>query len=201
MNSNYGKIILDNLKGFFEEYRRLDSRPVPGEKKGDGFFFRAFGRDCTITQEGVFFEGKKETGPKGVIVSLYALHLKNEDTRETPFVAYKDFPGSMPYAGAYKTHTELALVPYVEKVFQERERIQNALSGRAAESELNGDFSFIVYPLPKIALGYIFYHADPDFPASVTCLFSANANLFLPLDGLADLGEYTSGTIMEMAGE
>ncbi len=38
----------------------------------------------------------------------------------------------------------------------------------------------------------ILYRADDEFPALVTCLFSANAAAMLPLDGLADVAEYTS---------
>jgi hypothetical protein len=56
----------------------------------------------------------------------------------------------------------------------------------------------VVHPLPKIALCYIVYKADEDFPASVTCLFSANAHRFLPTDALADTGEYTSKKILEI---
>ncbi len=67
-----------------------------------------------------------------------------------------------------------------------------------APSEAGSDFSFIVYPLPKIALCYIFYEADDDFPASVTCLYSNNANQFMPVDGLADVGEYTSRKILNL---
>jgi len=52
--------------------------------------------------------------------------------------------------------------------------------------------------LPKIALCYIFYLPDEEFPASVTCLFSNNARLFMPLDGLADVAEYTSRRIIEI---
>jgi hypothetical protein len=52
--------------------------------------------------------------------------------------------------------------------------------------------------LPKIALCYIFYEADDDFPASVTCLYSNNANQFMSVDGLADVGEYTSRKIINL---
>ena len=41
---------------------------------------------------------------------------------------------------------------------------------------------------------------DEDFPASVTCLYSANAHRFMPTDALADLGEYTSRRILELIG-
>ena len=39
--------------------------------------------------------------------------------------------------------------------------------------------------------------SDEEFPASVTCLFSANALSFIPLDGLADVAEYTSNKIIQ----
>ena len=56
----------------------------------------------------------------------------------------------------------------------------------------------MVRPLPKIALCYVFYEADEEFPPSVTCLYSHNAHLFMPTDGLADVGEYTSRTILDL---
>jgi hypothetical protein len=56
----------------------------------------------------------------------------------------------------------------------------------------------VLYPLPKIALLFIFYLPDEDFPASATCLFSANAISFLPLDGLADMAEYTSRSLIAL---
>ncbi|MFO7839384.1 MAG: DUF3786 domain-containing protein [Desulfosalsimonadaceae bacterium] len=74
--------------------------------------------------------------------------------------------------------------------------IRELFSGRDAPAEVSGDFAFVLYPLPKIALCYIFYEADEEFPASVTCLFSNNAREFLPVDALADVGEHTSGKIL-----
>jgi len=58
---------------------------------------------------------------------------------------------------------------------------------------LNGDFSLVLFPLPKIALYYIFYLPDDEFSASATCLFSANAVSFLPVDGLAGFVERSLG--------
>ena len=104
----------------------------------------------------------------------------------------------MPYVGAFTTHTEQLLVPHVAKIKASVHKITKTLKGEKAPSEAGGDFSFIVYPLPKIALCYIFYEADEDFSASVTCLYSNNANLFMPVDGLADVGEYTSRKILNL---
>ncbi|MCP3931807.1 MAG: DUF3786 domain-containing protein, partial [Bacteroidetes bacterium] len=105
---------------------------------------------------------------------------------------------SMPYVGAFATHTEQLLVPHVDQIKNSVRKITETLKGEEAPAGTGGDFSFIVYPLPKIALCYIFYEADEDFPASVTCLYSNNAQLFLPVDGLADVGEYCSKIIIEL---
>ena len=47
----------------------------------------------------------------------------------------------------------------------------------------------------------IFYEADEEFPASATCLFSENALSFMPLDGLADVAEYSSKEIVRFVKE
>ena len=86
----------------------------------------------------------------------------------------------------------------VETIRENRDRIREKLHGLDAPASVGGDFSFVVRPLPKIALCYICYLADEQFPAAVTCLFSANANRFMPNDGLADTGEYTSKKMLSL---
>jgi hypothetical protein len=96
------------------------------------------------------------------------------------------------------THTEQVLVPHVPKITAGLEVILRTLKGETAPAGTSGDTSFVVYPLPKIALCYILYEADEDFPAAVTCLYSSNACQFMPIDGLADVGEYTSKKIIDL---
>jgi len=136
----------------------------------------------------------------GILISLYALNARPEACIPQPLKAFKEFPDSAPYAGAFATHTEQLLVPHVPEIKEAVETITRTLKGEKSPSGTGGDFSFMVYPLPKIALCYIFYEADDDFPASVTCLYSHNANQFMPIDGLADVGEYTSRKILSLIG-
>ncbi len=192
---NYARLIADNLQ-------RLGSRPMedlaralPAEIEAGRAAFDAFGRRCRLSSRGVFLDGKPETGVIGILISLYALHAAPEPHVLEPFKAFKEFPDSMPYAGAFVSHTENILVPHVAAIEAARPRILEALGGRDNDTAASGDFSFVVRPLPKICLCYIFYHADEDFPAAVTCLYSNNADAFMPIDGLADVGEYTSRTI------
>lgn len=201
MSNNYAKIVQDNLKKLFENLPSDLADALPAQQNGDAFLFEAFGETCEIRSDGIFLGDVQQTGVIGILISLYALNTKLETCLIEPLKAFKDFPNSMPYAGAFVTHTQQILVPYVEKIQVSTHRIIETLNGCESPSNVGGDFSFMVYPLPKIALSYIFYEADEDFPASVTCLYSNNAISFLPIDGLADVGEYTSKKILDLVQE
>lgn len=192
MGDNYARIVQDNLAKLYENLRQELADALSAEQDGNCFIFDAFGEECRIHPDGITLGGEEQTGVLGILISLYALHAQPVPCMTEPFRAFKDFPDSMPYVGAFATHTEHLLVPHVERIRNTWESLIGPLKGENAPADLSGDFAFVVWPLPKVALCYIFYEADEDFPASVTCLFSNNANLFLPMDGLADVGEYTS---------
>ncbi|MEX1313638.1 MAG: DUF3786 domain-containing protein [Desulfotignum sp.] len=196
MTDNYGKIVRNNLKKLYDPLPEdLDQR-LGATRDGDRFLFPAFGEPCVIAPERITLGGNRAPSILGILISLYALHAQTDICVPAPFRAFKEFNGSMPYAGAFITHTEQVLVPHVTKMTARLQDILQALNGEPAPAGIGGDTAFVVYPLPKIALCYILYDADEDFPASVTCLYSTNAHQFLPIDGLADVGEYTSKKII-----
>jgi hypothetical protein len=192
MPSNYAAIIQENLKKLFTLDRSARAAAMPARLEGDAFVFRAFGEACRLTESGIRLDGCPEDGPRGIIISLYALHACAEAFRLEPFRSFKEIPNSAPYAGAFANRTEQSLVPAVDRLAVRRDDIFALMEGSEAPSGLGGDLAFIVRPLPKIALCYLCYFADEDFPAGVTCLYSNNADRFLPTDALADVGEYTS---------
>jgi len=196
MSNNYAKIVQVNLKKLYGNLPADLADALPAQQNGDSFLFEAFGETCEIRSDGIFLGEVQQTGVIGILISLYALNTGLETCLVEPLKAFKDLPNSMPYAGAFVTHTQQILVPHVEKIQISAGRIIETMNGCKTPSKVGGDFSFMVYPLPKIALCYIFYEADEDFPASVTCLYSNNAISFLPIDGLADVGEYTSKKIL-----
>jgi len=195
---NYEKIIRDNLARLYKDMPDHPEQLLPGQYQDDRLVFKAFGRSCRISPDGITVGDKPETGVIGILISLYALHAKADPCIPTPFKAYREIPNSMPYAGAFTSHTEQILIPHIDKIEDNLERIFKSLNGESGSGGEGGDFSFMVRPLPKIKLNYIFYRADDDFPASATCLFSHNALSFLPIDALADTGEYTSKKIIEL---
>jgi hypothetical protein len=200
MTDNYAIIAQNNLDQLYKSLPGNLADNLPGEKEGNRFRFHAFGETCEITPEGIILENKNRSSVFDILISLYALNARPDNCELLPLKSFKEFPDSMPYVGAFTTHTEQLLVPHVEKIKAGLNIIKEVLNGEAAPTDTGGDFSVVVYPLPKIALCYIFYEPDEDFPASVTCLFSSNARLFLPVDGMADVGEYTSRKILELVG-
>jgi hypothetical protein len=198
MTDNYAKIVQDNLNRLYSNLPEDLVENLPGQQDGERFIFDAFGEKCVIDPNRITLGEKEHSSVFGILISLYALNANPEICIPLPLKSFKEFPDSMPYVGAFTTHTEQLLVPHVAKIKESTPTITETLKGDKGPSEAGGDFSFIVFPLPKIALCYIFYEADDDFSTSVTCLYSNNANHFMPIDGLADVGEYTSRKILSL---
>jgi hypothetical protein len=198
MNTNYQQIIEGYLERLFTKPMEELEMALPAQREGDLYYFRSFGEACGLGPEGITLSGKPETGPKGLLIALYATHVSHDPIQLDPFKAFKDLPDSMPYHGAFTMNSERILVPHVTQIKEQQDIILKAFDRETNPEGAAGDFSFLLYPFPKIALCYIFYLPDEEFPASATCLFSSNALSFIPLDGLADVGEYTSKKILQL---
>lgn len=170
---------------------------LPARFDGRSLQFQAFGEPCEIFPDEIMLGGKPVIGPEGILVSLYAHYVKNEAVQIKPLKAFKQFPGGMGYQGAFLTNAEKALLPHVPVIHKHKEEIAERFSGHMNSDAPRCDFSFTLYPLPRVALYYIFNLPDDEFPASVTCLFSANALSFMPVAGLADVAEYTAKKIIK----
>lgn len=198
MQDNYAKLIRDNLENVFAGKPDDLTVNLPAEKDGDVFVFQAFAEECRLSSDGITLGGVPPESILGLLVSLYALQATSEPCLREPFRAFKELPDSMPYAGAFMTHTQQVLEPHVERLQNRVDQIMAAFNAEAVEPAQGGDFSFRLQPLPKIWLEFICYLPDEDFPASVTCLYSQNADRFLTTDALADVGEYTVKKLISM---
>ncbi len=198
MTDNYKKIVQNNLDKLYGNLPKDLEKNLPGKRDGKRFVFDAFGEKCLIEPDRINLGDKESSSVLGILISLYALNTGPDICVLRPLKAFKEFRDSIPYTGAFATRTEQLLVPHVDRIKKAISTITEKLKGEKAPEGTGGDFSFLVYPLPKITLCYIFYEADEDFSASVTCLYSNNAQLFLPVDGLADVGDYCSKKILEL---
>ena len=198
MMASYQRIIEDHLRNLYSNPMEGLEGALPAHKKRDSYYFRAFGEDCCLGPDEITLSEESETGPKGLLISLYATRVSQESIQLEPFKAFKDLPDSMPYHGAFAVNSEQILVPHVLQIKERQDVLLEVFNGKPDPAGAAGDFSLLLYPLPKIALCYVFYLPDEEFPASATCLFSSNALSFIPLDGLADVGEYTSKKILQL---
>ncbi len=198
MADNYTRIVRDNLQRLYENPPQDLAGALAARREGNRYHFQAFGEACRIGRDGIWLDGKPQTGALGIVISLYALHARPEPCLLEPLRSFKEFPNGTIYAGAFVSRTEHALLPHVEQIETRMKVIADTLHGRDASNSMHGDFSLLLWPLPKIALCYGFYRADDELPPSASCLFSQNASRFLPIDALADVGEYTSRKILSL---
>jgi len=191
-----------------EYLQKVSSRPIkeleealPARRGKDCLTFQAFGELCELFPQEIILGGQRLTGPEGILIALYALHTRKEEPQLKPLKSFKQFPGGMGYQGAFAMNAEKVLHPHVIAIEKRKEEIVLRFSGHPNADAPRCDFSFTLYPLPRVALYYIFNLPDEEFPARVTCLFASNADHFLPVAGLADVAEYTAKKIIQLITE
>lgn len=197
MSDNLLKIQLSYLKELYDQLPEDLEKALPAIRENDVFYFKAFAESCSISPKGISLGGGMITGPIGILIALYAHNARKEAVQLNPIKSFKQIKDSMAYQSAFTVRSETSLVPYVSRIQGCKRKVIEAFDGHENEAA-SGDLSFILYPLPKLPLYYIFYLADEEFPASVTCLFASNAEIFMPADGLADVGEYTAKKVIEI---
>jgi len=191
-----------------EYLQKVSSRPIkelekalPARRGKDCFTFQAFGEPCELFPQEIILGGERLTGSEGILIALYALHTRKEEPQLKPLKSFKQFPGGMGYQGAFAMNAEKVLHPHVEAIRKQQEEIIARFSGHLNQDARRCDFSFTLYPLPRVPLYYIFNLPEEEFPASVTCLFPSNVDRFLPVAGLADTAEYTAKKIIQLVTE
>ena len=197
MSDNLLKVQLTYLKELYDQLPEDLEKSLPAIRENEVFHLKAFGESWRISPKGISIGGEMTTGPVGILIALYARNARKEAVQLNPLKSFKQIKSSMAYQSAFNVRSEISLVPYVSQIQVCKKKVIEAFDGYENEGT-SGDFSFTLYPLPKIPLYYIFYLADEEFPASVTCLFAANAESFMPVDGLADVGEFTAKKIIEI---
>ena len=198
MKDQYLVIQMEHLKAAWSRGKEELEQALPAKREGDCFYFQAFGQDCELCPETIRLSSEFLAGAEGILISLYARHVRNEPARLHPLQSFKELPNSGPYQGAFVARSEHVLVPHVSAIQSQQQAIAQQFSGEINIDAPSGDFSFTLYPLPRIPLYYIYYLPDEEFPAAATCLFAADAANHLPIDGLADVAEYTAKRIIEL---
>jgi hypothetical protein len=199
VTTHYDRLAGENLAWVFASPTTDLAARLGAHAQGERYRFSAFGQDCRLSADGIGLDDKPATGVTALLIALYARHAIDAEMVVEPLKAFAEMPDSAPYAAAFRSHSETLLVPHVDRVLANRDRIVERFNGHPAPPEISGDWAILLQPLPKISLCYSFYAADEEFPPAATCLFSANAAAFLPTDALADVAEYTSRAIIDLS--
>jgi hypothetical protein len=113
------------------------------------------------------------------------------------WTAFRDLPGGMFYAQAFRGYAENRLVRELGKEGLEAFlRGAQRLGGGAIEVGGNG-YAFQV--LPRIQLAAVYWPGDEDLTAQASILFEDTATHYMPTDGLAILGSHLTGAIIKAA--
>jgi hypothetical protein len=109
------------------------------------------------------------------------------------WVAYKDIPGGMLYAGVFARRvTE----PLQRKFGKSAKLFKETGIQSGAELVEVGDASFILYAFPHVPLQYVLWEGDEEFPPSVQLLFDASVEHYLTLEDIVVLGQVTTGRLI-----
>ena len=140
--NNYEDIIKKNLRQVYSRLPEEVAEKIPATRVDDSLLFSAFGESCRITPESITLGDNIETGPTGIVISLYALQVDTVACQLTPFKAFREMPDSMPYVGAFASHTERTLVDHIDEIELKADWIAQQFKGSRGARKDAGDFSF-----------------------------------------------------------
>jgi hypothetical protein len=115
------------------------------------------------------------------------------------WIAYRDLPGGMFYAQAFRGYAENRLIRELGK----EGRAAFCRGARRLDGKLItiGSAGYAFQVLPCIHLAAVYWEGDEDFGAQASILFEDSAPHYLSTEGLAVLGSHLVNAILEAARE
>ena len=154
-----------------------------------------FSEPCAIRFPQGDFSSPGKSTVSLVVRTLLLHHLLRADgiPLTGKWVAYKDIPGCLLYAGVFARRvTE----PLIRRFGRSAKLLQEAGKRLGGEKASAGDASFILHALPRIPLHYVLWEGDEEFPPSSQLLFDSSVDHYLPLEDITVLGQITSGRLI-----
>ena len=109
------------------------------------------------------------------------------------WVAYKDIPGGLLYAGVFARRvTE----PLQRRFGKSAKSFREAGIQSGGEPVEIGDASFVLHAFPRVPLQYVLWEGDEEFPPSAQLLFDACVDHYLSLEDIVVLGQVTTGRLI-----
>ncbi len=104
-------------------------------------------------------------------------------------IPYKEIPGGLLYAGVFEKRV---VDPLIKEFGQTAERFLRAGIAMGGEEATFGDVSFSLKILPRVAMTFVLWKGDQEFPPAIQVLFDRVVDRYLSLEDVVVLGEMTS---------
>jgi len=113
------------------------------------------------------------------------------------WVAYKDIPGGLLYAGVFARRvTE----PLQRRFGKSASSFRETGIKSGGEPVGIGDASIVLRAFPRVPLQYVLWEGDEEFPPSAQLLFDACVDHYLSLEDIVVLGQVTTGRLINRSG-
>ena len=144
-----------------------------------------------------FSTSKKVVSLVTRILLLHYLLRADGNPLSGKWVAYKDIPGGLLYAGVFARRvTE----PLQRRFGKSANSFRETGIKSGGEPVGIGDASFILHAFPRVPLQYVLWEGDEEFPPSTQLLFDACVDHYLSLEDIVVLGQVTTGRLMNRSG-
>jgi hypothetical protein len=167
-------------------------------REGEEILISFFSEIYTIHFPQVEFSSPGKKSVSLVVRVLFLHHLLHADGNPVTgkWVAYKDIPGGLLYAGVFARRvTE----PLVKKYGKSAKSFCEAGTRFAGEMAGVGDASFCLQAFSRVPLQYVLWEGDDEFPPSVQLLFDSSIVHYLPLEDVVVLGQITTGRLISLS--
>ncbi len=130
------------------------------------------------------------------ILLLHYLIRADGSSLSGKWVAYKDIPGGLLYAGVFARRVTEPLVRKFGRSAKWFKEIGIKLGGELGGV---GDASFILKAFPYIPMQYVLWEGDEEFPPTVQLLFDASVDQYLSLEDIVVLGQMATGRLIHQS--
>jgi hypothetical protein len=184
------------IKGMdLEERAKKAGADYRKEEEGEKIILHFFSEPYHIQFPQIEFysPSKKTVSLVTRILLLHYLIRADGNPLTGRWVAYKDIPGGLLYAGVFARRvTE----PLQRRFGMAAESFKETGIQSGGDSVAIGDASFILKAFPYVPLQYVLWEGDEEFPPSVQVLFDASVDHYLTLEDIVVLGQVMTGRLI-----
>jgi len=184
----------ETYRNYMKEIQEIDLEELAGRMgmalEDGSITVPLFGRPYRISAEGITGPGGEEPihAEKVALCRYVLLYPEKHPEEGDGYVSYRDFKGSAPFVGGFKTNAEIPIAKNFAGKLEELEKACAALGGRDPETELNYDLCMEFEALPRVPVVLLFNDEDEEFPSSALILFERRAERYLDMECLAIAG-------------